>query len=478
MELQPVIGLEIHVQLKTRTKLFCSCEAAFGAPPNTNVCPVCLGMPGTLPVLNDRAVELGVKASVAIRCRVNEESQFARKNYFYPDLPKGYQISQFDRPLAVHGMLETSSGEGVRQVRIARLHLEEDAGKSLHEGFADSDRKSYLDLNRCGVPLAEIVTEPDVESPEQAHDFLTRLKAILQYVGVSDCNMEQGSLRCDANISMRAPGAPIPDYKVEIKNLNSFRNVLRALEHEVERQRKMIQDGERVTRETRLYDADRDLTVSMRSKEEAHDYRYFPEPDLLPLRVSAEWVDGIRASLPELPGAKMKRFVEQYGLPAYDASILVSSIALADYFEACARESGNAKASSNWIMTEVLRELRSRAIEVEQFPIGAANLARLITRITDGTISGKIAKDVFALALEGGRDVDEIIREKGLTQIQDGSELESVISGVIAANAKPVEQYRAGKTSTLGFLVGQVMKATAGRANPQKVGELLKKALS
>ncbi len=437
---------------------------------------MCLGLPGALPVLNSKAVELGVRAALAINCTVNRSSQFARKNYFYPDLPKGYQISQYDRPLASNGYLD--AGEPAVRVRLTRLHLEEDAGKSMHEGFPDSDVRSYLDLNRCGVPLAEIVSEPDIRSPGQAHDFLTHLKTTLQYVEVSDCNMEEGSLRCDANVSLRLPGGPLPGYKVEVKNLNSFRNVQRALEYEIERQGKILREGGEITRETRLYDADRGLTSSMRSKEEAHDYRYFPEPDLLPLEVTEEQIESIRATIPELFAEKSRRFVDRYQLPGYDAAILASSKALADYFEECAVASGNPKASSNWIMTEMMRELKNRDIDVSTFPISPANLALLIRRIDDGTITGKAAKDVFAILCEGGGDVDGIIKEKGLLQIQDDSAIEAAVAQVIQANPKPVEQYRGGKTATLGFLVGQVMKATGGRANPQKAGELLKRALS
>lgn len=474
--MEPVIGLEIHVQLKTYTKLFCGCQVAFGDPPNSHTCPVCLGLPGALPAPNAEAVGLGVRAAMAVNCTINRVSQFARKNYFYPDLPKGYQISQYDRPLAERGHLDV--GEPPVRVRLTRLHLEEDAGKSLHEGFPDSADKSYLDLNRCGVPLAEIVTEPDIGSPALAYEFLTRLKTTLQYIGVSDCNMEEGSLRCDANVSLRTPGGALPTYKVEIKNLNSFRNVQRALEYEIDRQRKILEEGARVPRETRLYDADRGVTVSMRSKEEAHDYRYFPEPDLLPIEVSEEQLDAIRKTLPELPGEKIRRLISEYQIPAYDAGVLASSIALAEYFETCARESGNAKAASNWVMTEVLRELKNRDTEIADFALSAARLARLIRRIDDGTITGKAAKEVFAAACESGDEIDDIIRQKGLTQIQDDSTIESVIVQVIQANPKPVQQYRAGKTATLGFLVGQVMKATAGRASPQKVTELLRRALS
>jgi aspartyl-tRNA(Asn)/glutamyl-tRNA(Gln) amidotransferase subunit B len=475
---EPVIGAEVHVQLLTRTKIFCSCPNRFGDAPNTNVCPVCLGLPGALPVLAREAVTLAMRAALATHCTVQETSIFARKNYFYPDLPKGYQISQYERPLATEGYLEIPSGGAFRRVRVQRIHMEEDAGKLLHEGFSWSAEKSGVDFNRSGVPLIEIVSYPDLRGPEEAYEYLSALKAVLLYAGVSDCNMEEGSLRCDANVSLRPRGAEALGTRAEIKNLNSFRNVARAIQHEIERQAALLDAGERVVQETRLWNAERGETLSMRSKEEAHDYRYFPEPDLPPLVVGAAWIDEVRASLPELPAQKRQRFAAEYGLPDYDAGVLTLSRDVADYYEAVARESGNAKAASNWVMTELLRKLKEDERPLADSPVKPAQLARLIRLIDAGTISGKIAKDVFERMWASSESPDAIVEREGLTQVSDASAIQAAIAEVIAASPDQVATYRKGKTSTLGWFVGQVMRKTGGKANPQLVNELLKKALA
>jgi aspartyl-tRNA(Asn)/glutamyl-tRNA(Gln) amidotransferase subunit B len=473
----PVIGLEIHAQLLTGTKIFCGCSTRFGAPPNTNVCPVCLGLPGALPVLNRRAVEFAIRAAHALNCQVSPVSIFARKNYFYPDLPKGYQISQYERPIATAGSLEYEGSGGPRRVGITRAHLEEDAGKSLHEGFPDSDRRTYLDFNRSGVPLLEIVTEPDLRSAADAGEFFSRLRAILVAIGVNDGNMEEGSLRCDANVSIRPEGATAFGTKAEVKNLNSFRHVQRALEYEIERQTAVVSGGGRVEQETRLWDAAAGRTVSMRSKEEAHDYRYFPEPDLPPLEVRVEWIEEIRRSLPELPDARRRRFVTQYGLPDYDAGVLTQSAGLAAYFEATAAAAGNAKAASNWVMGELTRKMNELGADIDAVGLTPEALAGLIRLVESGTISGPIAKDVFEKLYGSGRSADEIVAAEGLGRIDDVATLEAHVADVIRANEKAVGQYRDGKQQTFGFLVGQVIKATGGKANPALVKDLLKQAL-
>ena len=491
---EAVIGLEIHAQLLTATKIFCGCPTAFGAPPNAHACPVCVGLPGALPVLNRKAVDFAVTAAVALGCEVHERSVFARKNYFYPDLPKGYQISQYEQPLATGGGLqlrlrqgshlrESSGGQageagfGEKFVRLTRIHMEEDAGKSLHEGFADSDRKTYLDYNRSGVPLIEIVTEPDMRSAEEAAVFFETLRQILVWLRVNDGNMDEGSLRCDANVSVRRRGDPKLGTKTEVKNVNSFRYLEKAIEYEIGRHIDVIEHGGRIVQETRLFDAAQGKTYSMRSKEEAHDYRYFPEPDLPPLVISKERRDAIAKALPELPDQRRRRFIDHYGLPAYDAALLTQTRGVADYFEDTAKHSGNPKAASNWVMGEVLRNMKERAIEIEAVPITPAALAGLIAIVEKGTISSTVAKEVFAAMYDSGRAAAEIVAAEGLAQISDTSSLEPIVRRVVDTHGDIVAEIRAGKDRKFQFLVGQVMKETKGKGDPKLVTDLMRAAI-
>ncbi len=474
---EPVIGLEVHVQLATRTKIYCGCPTSFGAPPNTNVCPVCLGMPGALPVLSKPAVEMAVKASLALKCQVRTLSRMARKNYFYPDLPKGYQISQYDQPLAEHGSVVVILNDAPKRIGVTRVHMEDDAGKSIHDGFKDSDRYSYVDLNRSGTPLIEIVSEPDIRSADEAYAYLTELKQMMQFVAVSDCDMEKGQLRCDANVSVRLKGAPKFGTKAEVKNLNSFRHVKLGIEHEILRQIALIEGGGRVVQESRLYNVESGETVSMRSKEEAHDYRYFPEPDLVPLHVSDQWRERVHSEMPELPAEMRARFIDSYGLREYDAQVLTLTRASSEYFERALKVSGDPRATANWVMGDLAASLKAEGKDFSEALVAPENLGELVALITKGEISGKLAKDIFAKMLTTGDGPRIIMDREGLAQINDTSALDKIIDEVLAANTKQVEQYKSGKVTVIGFLVGQVMKASRGQANPAVLNEMLKAKL-
>ncbi len=478
MEYEPVIGLEVHVQLNTATKIFCSCSTRFGSDPNTQTCPVCQGEPGVLPVLNEEALKKGILAGLAINCEVARYSKFDRKNYFYPDLPKGYQISQYDRPICSGGHIEITTDEGAKTIGITRLHLEEDAGKSIH---SDDPRRavSFVDLNRTGTPLAEIVSEPDIRSGEEAYQYLQQMKSIMKYIGVSDVNMEEGSLRCDVNISVRPVGQEKFGEKVEIKNLNSFKAVRASINYEIERQVDLCRSGEKekIVQETRLWDADRMVTYSMRSKEDAHDYRYFPDPDLPPVILDDAYIEAIRATMPELPVGKKARFEKKYSLSSYDAEVLTAVKQVADYFEASLNAGAHPKRASNWIQSELLGKIDDPE-KIDEFPVTAENLAALLKLIENDTISGKIAKKVFDEMIQKGGDPEKIVEEKGLKQVTDLSAIEPVIDAVIAANPKSVQDFQEGKEKAIGFLVGQIMKETKGKANPQIVNKLLREKMS
>ena len=475
---EAVIGLEVHAQLATLTKAFCGCSTKFGAAPNSNTCPVCLGLPGALPVLNKKALELALRASLAIRCTIQERSRFARKNYFYPDLPKGYQISMYELPLATGGVLEIEVEGEKKRIGITRLHMEDDAGKSLHEGFPESDRWSYIDFNRCGVPLIEIVSEPDLRTPAEAYVYLNTLKQILEYTEVSDCNMEEGSLRCDANVSVRLRGAPKFGTKAEVKNLNSFRYLSHALEYEIERQIGVLEAGGTIAQETRLWNVAAGRTEPMRSKEFAHDYRYFPDPDLLPVAVSAAAIEEVRRAMPELPDAKVARFLRDYGITPYDAGVLTATRSLADYFEAAAKAGAPAKAAANWISVELLRRLNDAGKEIADCTLDPVALAELLGKIEKGEITAASGKKVFAQMFETGKRAAEIIAAEGLAQISDTSAIERIAREIVAKNADNAAKYRAGNEGVFKFFVGQVMRETRGQANPQLVNEIVKRILT
>lgn len=474
---EPVIGLEVHVELRTESKIFCSSATAFGGDPNHHTCPVCLGLPGVLPVLNRKVVDYGIRVGLALNCTIARFSKFDRKNYYYPDLPKNYQISQYDLPLAENGYLEVEGLLGKKRIGIVRVHMEEDAGKLVHQGNIATAPYSLVDYNRAGVPLLEIVSAPDIESPEQARAYLEKMRAIIQYTGVSDCKMEEGSLRCDGNVSVRPQGSRELGTKTEIKNMNSFRSLQKALTYEIERQIKVVNEGERVVQETRTWDDARGVTVPMRSKEEAHDYRYFPEPDLPPLVITSSWVESIRRELPELPDERQRRYCEDFGLSSYDAGVLTAAKETADFFEECLSMYHQPKIVANWVMGELARLLNAHGDEISAIPVQPAQLVELLKMIDQGTISGKTAKGVFEEMYATGRHPSEIVKDKGLLQISDEIELVKVVAEVIAANPKSVTDYRSGKTNAVGFLVGQVMKATRGKANPMLVNKLLREKL-
>jgi aspartyl-tRNA(Asn)/glutamyl-tRNA(Gln) amidotransferase subunit B len=474
MELEPVIGLEVHAQLKTRTKIFCACSTSFGAPPNTHTCPVCLGMPGVLPVLNKKVVEYALRMAMATGCRISRESRFARKNYFYPDLPKGYQISQYELPLAEHGYVDVEVNGSIHRIGITRIHMEEDAGKLGHDPHRPF---SMVDYNRTGVPLIEIVSEPDIRSPEEAGAYLRQLRSVVRYLNICDGNLEEGSFRCDANVSIRPKGSPTLGTRTELKNLNSFKHVEKALQYEINRQKEIILDGGQIVQQTRLWNPDKNQTTSMRGKEEAHDYRYFPDPDLLPLVIDEDWIKRIKDNLPELPEEKKNRFIEEHGLPSYDAALLTSDQELADYFEKCVRIYPQPKQISNWVMGSLLGLLNAQGKSIDASPISSENLADLLMLVEDGKISGKMAKTVFDEMAATGKPAKQIVKEKGLAQITDADALENIVSKIITDNPKEVDAYKSGKTKLLAFFVGQVMKETRGQANPKLVNEILKRKL-
>ena len=477
MKYETVIGLEVHVQIKTKTKIFCSCSTEFGSPPNENTCPICLGMPGVLPVLNKRFLESSMRACLATHCTIEPMNRFARKNYFYPDLPKGYQISQFELPLGTNGYININVDGTKKRIGLTRIHMEEDAGKLIHGENSGRPGKSYVDFNRTGVPLCEVVSEPDMRSAEEARAYLNELKSILEYTGVSDCNMEEGSLRCDANVSIRPVGQKEFGTRAELKNLNSFKFIQKAIEYEVDRQTKLLDQGDTVKQETRLYDSDRNETFPMRSKEEAHDYRYFPDPDLVPIMIDEAWVEELRKTIPELPEQKRERFVKNYKIPEYDAGVLTSSKPLADYFEQCTALFPQPKTISNWMMGDLLRELKKDGRNIVDCPVSPSALVDLLKLIESGTISGNIAKGIFEEMYQTQKSAGSIVDEKGLKQITDSSAIEKIVAEVLQANPSQVEEFKGGKEKVLGFLVGQVMKASKGKANPAMVNKLLKKKM-
>jgi aspartyl-tRNA(Asn)/glutamyl-tRNA(Gln) amidotransferase subunit B len=477
VEYEPVIGLEVHAQLETRSKIFCGCSTTFGEQPNTQTCPVCTGQPGSLPVVNRKAVEFAIKLGLATSCRIAPYSLFARKNYFYPDLPKGYQISMYEYPLAEEGFIEIVMHGQKKRIQIIRIHMEEDAGKLKHGETPETESFSYVDFNRTGVPLVEIVSGPDIRSPEEAGDYLRKLRGILQYLEICTGDMEKGTFRCDANVSIRPKGQKEFGTRTELKNMNSFRHVEKALEYEIKRQIAVVEDGKDVVQETRLWDVDQGITISMRGKEEAHDYRYFPDPDLVPLRIDEKWIEEIRRSLPELPDEKKERFLRQYEIPEYDAEILTSTKAMATYYEECVRLFPEPKTVSNWMMGDLLRELKRDEREIDQCPVTPQHLVEMLEMIKEGTISGKIAKDLLGEMYRTGERPEKIVRDKGWVQIVDEGEIEKAIENAMEGNPKQVEDYRKGKEKLFGFFVGEVMKQTKGKANPKLVNELLRKKL-
>jgi aspartyl-tRNA(Asn)/glutamyl-tRNA(Gln) amidotransferase subunit B len=474
MIFETVIGVEVHAQLRTNSKMFCGCGTTFGLSANSQTCPVCLGLPGSLPVINRTAVEMAVRAGLALNCTIAPNNRFARKNYFYPDLPKGYQISQYESPICQHGWIEIRDGSGTKQIRIRRAHLEEDAGKNIHETGTSGSR---VDLNRAGTPLLEIVTEPDMRTADEVVAYLKGLREILMYLDVCDGNMEEGSFRCEPNLSLRPSGQKEFGTKVELKNINSFKYVKDAVEYEIKRQTKVLNEGGKIRQETRLWNIERGETAVMRSKEEAHDYRYFPDPDLVPLKLDGEWIEGFRANLPELPAVRTKRFVSDYGLPEYDATILTASKGMADYFEVCAKQFNQPKTVSNWVMGELMRELNNSGTDISASPVAPERLVSLLQMVDKGAISLKVAREIFLELYSSGKTPEQIVQEKGLTQVSDEGALAKIIEEVFGKNPGQVVQFKEGKQQVLGFLVGQVMKASGGKANPGKVNELLKKKL-